>query len=270
MNASLPPPPADASTAPLAAALLDPAAPLPAPLRPLPGEAPERRFAVHRNNVVSGLVAALAARYPAGQAVVGEAFFAAMAAAYVRRHPPRSPVMLAYGGGFPRFVAGFPPAAALPYLPDLLRLEDARARAFHAADAPPLSLAALAALAGADVGLERLVLRPHPALRLLASAQPVVTIWAMQVGEMPLGPVSAWQPEAALVTRPHQAVLVHRLPPGGVALARALAAGRPLGEAARQALAGHPGLDLPPVLSILIGQGAFRQERRPRSHGAPA
>ncbi|MFC7609099.1 HvfC/BufC family peptide modification chaperone [Teichococcus aestuarii] len=154
----------------------------------MPGEAPERRFAVHRNNVVSGLVAALAARYPAGQAVVGEAFFAAMAAAYARCHPPRSPVMLAYGGGFPRFVAGFPPAAALPYLPDLLRLEDARARAFHAADAPPLSLAALAT---ADAGLERRVLRPHPALRLLASAQPVVTIWAMQVGEMPLGPLSA-------------------------------------------------------------------------------
>ncbi|PWC27193.1 HvfC/BufC N-terminal domain-containing protein [Teichococcus aestuarii] len=262
-----PPLPADASTAPLAAALLDPAAPLPAPLRPLPGEAPERRFAVHRNNVLSGLVAALAARYPAGQAVVGEAFFAAMAAAYARCHPPRSPAMLAYGGGFPRFVAGFPPAAALPYLPDLLRLEDARARAFHAADAPPLSLAALAT---ADGGLERRVLRPHPALRLLASAQPVVTIWAMQVGEMPLGPLSAWQPEAALVTRPHQAVLVHRLPPGGVALARALAAGRPLGEAAGQALAGHPGLDLPSVLSILIGQGAFRQERGPRSHGAPA
>src|SRR5690606_15015602 len=90
---------------------------------------PARRFAVYRNNVVVGLVNALAARFPALQRIVGEEFFRAMAQLYVRAHPPRSRLLMEYGDGFADFIAAFEPAAELPYLADIARLEAARTRA---------------------------------------------------------------------------------------------------------------------------------------------
>ncbi len=62
-----------------AAALLDPAAPVPSPLRRNGGKAPQKRFAVHRNNMIASLVAALAARFPVVHQLVGDEFFRAMA-----------------------------------------------------------------------------------------------------------------------------------------------------------------------------------------------
>ena len=43
-----------------------------------------------------------------------------------REHPPTSPVLTEYGDGFADWIAGFEPAAALPYLADMARLERAR------------------------------------------------------------------------------------------------------------------------------------------------
>ena len=57
------------------------------------GRSATRRFAVHRNNVVAGLVKALEARFPAAEKIVGKEFFAAMARAFVLERPPRSPLL---------------------------------------------------------------------------------------------------------------------------------------------------------------------------------
>src|ERR1700730_7470011 len=85
-------------------ALLDPSARGPSAIRGATHHESERRFAVHRNNVTVSLVAALAARFPVVQHLVGEEFFRAMARAYVRREPPRSPVLLHYGATFSAFI----------------------------------------------------------------------------------------------------------------------------------------------------------------------
>ena len=92
-----------------AAALLDPAAPVPSPLRRNGEKAPQKRFAVHRNNMIASLVAALAARFPVVHQLVGDEFFRAMARLYVTNEPPRSPVLLLYGDRFPDFVENFAP-----------------------------------------------------------------------------------------------------------------------------------------------------------------
>jgi hypothetical protein len=70
-----------------------------------------RRFAVYRNNVAVGLIGALEARYPVSRRIAGDDLFRAMARAFVRAHRPRSPVMIAYGGQFPEFAAGYLAAA---------------------------------------------------------------------------------------------------------------------------------------------------------------
>jgi hypothetical protein len=106
-------------------------------LRTWNGSDPGTRFAVYRNNLVVSLVDALADTYPVVQEMVGVEFFRAMAREFVRVQPPASPVLAHYGAGFAEFIEDFPPAAGLPYLPDLARLELMRVEVYHAADDAP-------------------------------------------------------------------------------------------------------------------------------------
>ncbi len=86
------------------AALDDPSAATPPMTRGRMGAPDARRFAVYRNNVAVGLIAALEARYPVSRRIAGEELFRAMARAFAHANRPRSPVMIAYGGKFPEFV----------------------------------------------------------------------------------------------------------------------------------------------------------------------
>ena len=115
-----------------AAALLDPDVAAPDGLVAWNGSDPAHRFAVYRNNVTSALSDVLADSFPVTQQLVGEAFFRALAQVFVRAHPPRTRVLAHYGHELPEFVAQFPPAAGLPYLADVARLEWQRLQALHA------------------------------------------------------------------------------------------------------------------------------------------
>jgi len=125
-------------------ALFDPSAAAPIGLRTWNGSDPGVRYDVYRNNVVHSLVAALADTFAVVQELVGTEFFATMARQYCAEQPPQSPVLAHYGDGFADWVAGFEPAASVPYLADMARLERARVRAFHAADMPALQATDLA------------------------------------------------------------------------------------------------------------------------------
>jgi hypothetical protein len=142
------------------AALLDPALPPPNGIASGAGISVEERFAIYRNNVVEGLVRALATRFPAVERVVGDDFFAAMARVYATQSPPRAPIMALYGEDFPQFLEAFPPCAELPYLADLARVEAARTRAYHAADAASLTAEDFARAGKIELGSLRI--RPHP------------------------------------------------------------------------------------------------------------
>ena len=122
-----------------AAALRDSALPVPEGIAAWNAARPLRRFGVYRNNVVSGLIGAVASRFPVAEKIVGEEFFAGMAYEFICLHPPRSPLLLSYGDGFADFVEAFEPAREIAYLADVIRLEVARGRAYHAADATPLA-----------------------------------------------------------------------------------------------------------------------------------
>jgi hypothetical protein len=235
-----------------AGALLDAGAPVPDTVAAPQAQA-ARRFAVHRNNVVAGLVNALRSRFPATEKVVGDEFFAAMARAFVAARPPRTPLLARYGNEFPCFIAAFAPARELPYLADVAELEAARTRAYHAADAVPVDARAFAALDGNTVGGLRFAL--HPSAEIVRSPHPIVTIWAMNSGKQPLAAIEDWRGEDALVIRPHLDVEVRLLPRGGAAFVLALAAGRTLAEAAEAAFADHSGFDLADSLAGLINSG---------------
>src|SRR6266545_6393061 len=112
-----------------AEALLDTSARVPLPVRGAARRKADNRFAVYRNNVLAGLTSALAARFPVVQRLVGNEFFRDMARVYVTVEPPRSPLLMHYGETFAAFIDGFEPAAPIPYLGDIARLEMARGHA---------------------------------------------------------------------------------------------------------------------------------------------
>lgn len=216
----------------------------------------ERRFGVYRNNVKASLAAALAARFPIVERLVGEEFFTAMALVFIERHPPQSPVLAEYGAAFASFLEGFDPAADLPYLPDIARLEWLRQVAYHSADAGAADIGRLAALS--PEALESVRLGLHPATAVVASPWPIVSVWTTNThDETPRAPAADWTGETALVTRPHLDVLIHRLPPGTDLLVGELAQGIALGAAADAASRGHESFELASALSTLFAAGAI-------------
>ena len=239
-----------------AAALLDPDVAAPDGLVAWNGSDPAHRFAVYRNNVTSALSDVLADSFPVTQQLVGEEFFRAMARIFLRGSPPPSPILSAYGEGFPAFVADFAPARTVPFLADVARLEWLRQRALHAADAaPPRPDAIARALADPD-RLPGLCLRLHPAAGVIRSPFAVMSLWAAHHGVGRLDDIDPFRPESALVVRPALDVEVVGLPPGGDRFVLALADGLALGEAADTACAA-PAFDLAATLALLIRHGAL-------------
>lgn len=237
-------------------ALLDPQRPTPTGVVDPEGAPCARRFGVYRNNVTVGLSGALAETFPAVRRLVGDDFFRAMAIAYARAEPPRSPVMAVYGAGFADFVARFEPAMGLPYLADVARIEQAWVEAYHAADAAPLDPAAFIGLA--PEALPHLRLRLHPSLRIVRSAHAALTIWRCNTEDAGTEPVEdAGRPEDALILRPDAEVEVRAMPPGGATFVHALAAGDTVVEALGAALQAAPDFDLAAHLAGLMEMGAI-------------
>jgi Putative DNA-binding domain len=232
-----------------AAALLDPHAPAPAGLTDPQGAPAGRRFSVYRNNVAVGLKDALALSFPVLRKLLGDDFFAALAGVFLRDHPPASPVMMFYGDAMPAFLAAFPPVGHLGYLPDIARLELAIRHSYHAADALPVGLEAIGGMTPEAL----LDLRPRlsPALRLVRSDWPVVSIWRANTDGTP--PPQAKLPEDALVLRPDFDPTVTLLPPGAAAFVAGLLARRSFAEALHDA---PDGFDLGAALGILLSGGA--------------
>lgn len=243
-----------AREADFAAALLDPALPMPAGLTTARGVPDAARFAVYRNNVAVGLIKALEARFPVVERLVGADFFKAMARAYIQAEKPASPLIFAYGDGFADFIAGFEPARGVPYLADVARLEAAWTRAYHAADVAPLGIGALAEVD--PQALTGLRLAPHPAAALVRSAHPAGSLWQAHQGGT-IAPLASRSAETVLVARPDLEVTVTVLPARDAPFAAALLSGATLGDAAEAALGADARFDFGPALVGLLSRGAF-------------
>ena len=233
-----------------AAAVLDPALPAPPGLRVWNGSDPAVRFAIYRNNVVVSLVDALADTFPAVQELVGVDFFRAMAWQFVQAHPPRTRVMAWYGADFAAFVEDFEPAASVPYLADVARLEMGRVRAYHAADVDAVAPQALQAALANPQQLAQLRLDLHPSLQVISSRFAVGSLWAAYQGMLQAADVDPALPQTALVLRRGLDVEVLEASAAAGAFITALQQGASLLVAASV----DPTLDLPATLALLIRQ----------------
>lgn len=250
MNAALTVP-----QAAFAAAVLDPSQPSPAGLTCWNDSDPSKRFAVYRNNVISSLITALTDTFPVLAQLVGDDFFRAMAHCFVQAHPPSTPILTRYGEQFAAFAGDFPPAASLPYLPDVARLEYARVVAYHAPDAEALNRAQIgAALADPErAGTASFTL--HPSLQCLRGNFAAVSLWAAHQGVLSIESVDPSHTEHALVWRQGLDVELMQIDTASLIFIEQLQQSQPLGHAAAEAIAQDAGFDLAARLAHLIGAG---------------
>ncbi len=235
-----------------ASALLDPGRPVPAGLGSWNGSDVASRYAVHRNNVLSSLVEALAATFPVVAELVGEAFFRRLAAQFARACPPRDPVLALYGDRFADFIADDEAAAALPYLADVARLEFARVRACHSADRLPIEQPIIDRALSCGEQTADLVIGLHPSLSVLWSRFAIVSIWGAHQGDADLGQVDPMRAETAIVLRMDNEVLVLPASNGAAAFVESLLRGDSLGQSAGVAASADDAFDLAGSIGLLF------------------
>lgn len=135
-------------------------------------------FDIYRRSVRRNYRNALGATYRTVKRLVGVAFFDAAVDAYVVVNRSVSADLNEFGDRFDRFLAAYPPAANLPYLADVARLEWAIDIVHRAADTtlfPDDVLAALAAVPPTKLASARL--RIAAAFALIDSPYPLLRIF---------------------------------------------------------------------------------------------
>ena len=174
-----------------------------------------QRFGFYRGNVRVNWEKSLATAFPVLKQLVGDAFFAAMAARYGHEIPSYSGDLADFGQKFPDFAASFEPLATLPYVADLSRLEWAVFAASQAADGVPLEPAALANLNEDSLAALQLKLRPGTAL--MESNWNIEGIWrAHQCEQLEQG-IEIKGESRCMVRRPQWRVEVEALSKGDFA-----------------------------------------------------
>ncbi len=218
---------------------------------------PAQRVQVYRNAVRIRLKEALAEVYPVLRRLVGEECFDAVASAFLSQHPPRVGHLHPFGAQMPELCSQLPVLAALPYLPDVARLEWAWQQTYHGADAPSLSIEAFT-----DVPAEQhanIRLQLHPSAQLLRSPYPVGRIFEVnQTDYRGDDRVNLDRGgESLLVIRRGLQVRVESLSAGEYALLTQLDADMELGGAIASALTDEPGLDAGTALARHVAAGTF-------------
>ena len=170
-------------------------------LNPQGGAPGAERLAVYAAGYLERMRQALSDVYAAVQWVLGERAFRMLAEAYAAAHPSHDYNLTFAGRHLPEFLSGWAKTSELPFLPDLARLEWQVCQAFHAFEEPPLQVSALAGLSPQDWERTRLVFQPS--ISVVASAWPILDIWAAR--NTPRGAV-----EIDLRDRPQRVVVFRR------------------------------------------------------------
>jgi hypothetical protein len=212
-----------------------------------------QRFQIYRNNIFISLREALSGVYPVINKLVGDEFFQQVAREYIHRHPASDGNVHEFGAEFPGFLAEFPGAYGLAYLPDVARLEWAHHEIFHAPQAGVLNIQALASLD--EAAHEHLRFQVSTSCRLLSSNYPVLHIWQAnqqghedEVVDLDEGGMQL------VVMRSGFDVVFRPLNKAVFALLDALSENRLFTDACAEAIAIDPNCDIGAILNDLIAQ----------------
>jgi hypothetical protein len=106
-------------------------------MRQLQSKNLELRLQIYSDSSLNGRLKALRNIFHSSERMVGEQFFAQMATEFLIQQPSQSLTADAQGQMFADFIVNYSPAASLPYLSDLVKLEWLWYQVFHdASDIP--------------------------------------------------------------------------------------------------------------------------------------
>lgn len=143
--------------------------------RPTPQGGPPR-LDIYRNAYRARLTGALRDNYPVLHRVLGDEAFDALAAAFITARPSRQPSIRWFGAELGDWLQETAAQLPHPALVDLTRMEWALSIAFDAADATPLQVADLLAVAPQD--WPALSFQPLPSLHMIAMNWAVEPLWS--------------------------------------------------------------------------------------------
>ena len=225
----------------------------------LQGDTAQMRFEIYRDNVRAVWRSAMDNVFPVVRQLVGDEFFGGLCHEYAAAHPSRSGDLNQFGAQFPAFLRTFPPAAELPYLPEVAQLEWAVQRAYYAADGAPLQLAA----ASGVTTLAMMLFRLHPSASLLQGKYAAAAIWlAHQKQPVTLAGINLEITDTpnshyGLVWRHGFRTRVEVLSEGSFVLLQALGNGQTIGEALASALAAVPTFQLGDEITGWLSEGVL-------------
>jgi len=198
----------------------------------------DTRLGIYAGAYGSRLIDALAASYPALAALLGEEDFRSLGAAYVRAHDSRFFNIRHYGAELEAFLGAWPETAEVALLGELARWEWTLCAVFDAADAEPLTAAALAGIAPADWAALRFGF--HPSVHRLALAWNAPQLWqALTDGEERPELRVAAAPVEWLLWRQHLTSYFRSLEPPEAAALDTACAGGTFGELCERLAAVH-------------------------------
>lgn len=227
------------------------------------GLAPDARLRVYRHAIAGTLHAALRDTYPVVLALVGEGFFEELAERYRLEHPSSAGNLQHFGAAMPHFIERMPALQALPYLPDVARLEWLRQETALAAEQPALDATALAHWASCEPAELRIDF--HPSMHRLSSHHAVLTLWRWC--QAPQGVAS--NPDAGaehvLLWRDGGEVAMAEVDPATLRCIVALAEGDDLASAYLAATDVDPHFDIQTCLHDLLAHRLIVSPSSPRS-----
>jgi hypothetical protein len=219
----------------------------------------DERVSIHRNTTINALVKALRLCHPAVHRLVGSEFFEVAAQIFLEQTLPSAALLDEFGADFAAFLGAFEPAASLPYLGDVARLEWTVHHALHAPDALPMDLARLAAVSQQQSGQLRFF--AHPSLGFVSVKWPADEIWRAVIAEddealLQMDPQP--DPQWLLIQRSSSVgAQVQRIPKPHWRFASALCAGECLQDALESARNDGAGLAAAEMLGQLLADGRF-------------
>jgi hypothetical protein len=225
------------------------------------GVNPVARFSIYKTNVVSRLTAALVSTYPVVCDLVDRGFFDYAADTFIRRTLPTSSCLNEYGEEFPSFLETFTPAAGIPYLSDVARLEWHIGRVARSAGHPAVPvhtlLKSLERCIRAGIDASNIYFRFAPNVRFLSSRYAIDTIWKMHQKEALINTLSLGNEGANLQIGGDDLLSISNLSPPAWAFRSQLGCGAPLGAAFSSATAICADFDCALEITTLLNEGCI-------------
>jgi hypothetical protein len=194
----------------------------------------EARLSIYQGNITARLQGILSARYPAVEKLVGAKFMSRLIRDYIPENPPHSGCLNDYGCHFPDFIAAYPAAESVPYLPDVARLENTLDLSAHAPDDMALRNADIEAFLGKDeIAGSALLLRQN--VYLLETDYAAYDIYTYARGEENIPSSTTRKKEFILIFRPGLKPEMHRLLAQEFTFLTSIQNGHSIGEALQNA-----------------------------------